>query len=112
MMLMADVGIGTGEVISFGPFRVDRPGRLIERNGQVVHVGSRAFDLLACLLERSGQVVGKAEIQHRVWPNSIVEEGSLRFHINALRKALGEGRYIVNISGRGYSFVAPVSRLP
>ena len=112
MTLMTDVGIGTGEVISFGPFRVDRSGRLIERNGQVVPVGSRAFDLLACLLERSGQVVGKAELLRRVWPNNIVEEGSLRFHINALRKALGEGRYIANIVGQGYSFVAPVSRFP
>ncbi|HXB52808.1 MAG TPA: winged helix-turn-helix domain-containing protein, partial [Rhizomicrobium sp.] len=64
------------------------------------------------MLEHAGQVVGKTELLRQVWPNSIVEEGSLRFHINALRKALGEGRYIANVAGQGYCFVAPVSRVP
>ena len=109
---MADDGIGTSGVLLFGPFRVNRARRLIEQNGEAVQVGSRAFDILACLLEHAGQVVGKAELLRQVWPNSIVEEGSLRFHIAELRKALGEGRYITNIAGQGYSFVAPVSRLP
>ena len=108
----ADGDTGTGWVISFGPFRVNRARRLIERNGEAVQVGGRAFDILAHLLEHAGQVVGKAELLQQVWPNSIVEEGSLRFHIAELRKALGEGRYITNIAGQGYSFVAPVSRLP
>lgn len=100
-----------GGVISFGPFRVNRAGRLIERNGQKVQLGSRAFDILACLLENAGEVVEKAELLRRIWPNNIVEEGSLRFQINVLRKALGDGRYIANVAGQGYSFVAPVSRL-
>jgi hypothetical protein len=43
------------------------------------------------------------------------EEGSLRVHVAAIRKALGDGqfgnRYIANIKGRGYSFVGPVVRL-
>ena len=44
----------------------------------------------------------------------VVDEGALRVHVAALRKALGDGRagtrYIANNPGRGYSFVAPVSR--
>ncbi len=44
----------------------------------------------------------------------VVEEGSLRFHIVAIRKALGEGeggsRYIVNTANKGYTFVAIVER--
>jgi predicted ATPase len=43
-----------------------------------------------------------------------VEEANLRFQMSALRKALGDGRggarYISNIAGRGYCFVAPVTR--
>lgn len=50
----------------------------------------------------------------RVWPDVIVEEGSLRCHMNGLRKALGDrkdgARYIATLPGRGYCFVAPVSR--
>src|ERR1700722_10992345 len=112
-MLDGDLEINgeTNGIVSFGPFRMNRAGRLIERNGEAVALGSRAFDILACLLEHAGQVVGKTELLRQVWPNSIVEEGSLRFHINGLRKALGEGRYIANIAGQGYTFVAPVSRL-
>ena len=44
----------------------------------------------------------------------VVEEGALRFHMTNLRKALGEGgdgnRYIATSSGRGYTFVAQISR--
>src|SRR5262249_12331828 len=50
----------------------------------------------------------------RVWPDVTVEEGSLRFHMASLRKALGDGkdgaRYITTLAGRGYCFVAPVLR--
>ena len=49
-----------------------------------------------------------------MWPDVTVEEGSLRFHIASLRKALGDGkdgaRYIATMAGRGYCFVAPLSR--
>jgi hypothetical protein len=42
-----------------------------------------------------------------------VEEGNLKAHVAALRKALDDGRdgnrYIANVPGRGYSFVAPVT---
>jgi DNA-binding winged helix-turn-helix (wHTH) protein len=110
MMPVPSDEIERSGVISFGPFQVNRASRLIERDGEVVSLGSRAFDILACLLENAGQVVDKAELLRRVWPNNIVEEGSLRFQINALRKALGEGRYIANVTGQGYTFVAPISR--
>ena len=40
--------------------------------------------------------------------------GGIRFHIANLRKVLGDGkngvRYITKASGRGYCFVAPISR--
>ena len=41
----------------------------------------------------------------RVWPDVIVEEGSLRFHMASLRRALGDGkdgaRYIATTSRAG-----------
>lgn len=67
------------------------------------------------LLSRPNEVVSKSDLLVRVWPGVSVEEGSLRFHVANLRKALGDGkdgaRYITTESGRGYCFVAPVSRL-
>jgi hypothetical protein len=57
-------------------------------------------------------VIAKQELIDHVWPDVTVEEGSIRVHMAAIRKALGDGqfgnRYIANIKGRGYSFVGTV----
>jgi DNA-binding winged helix-turn-helix (wHTH) protein len=108
----ADGRIGTSGVISFGPFRVTRARRLVERNGEVVRLGSRAFDVLIHLLEHAGQVVSHRALLEAVWPGTYVEEGNLRFQMAALRKALGNGEvgYIINVPGRGYCFTAPLSK--
>jgi len=101
-----------GSAISFGPFRLLPKERLLERNGIPVHIGGRALDILILLAERHGEVVNKRELVERVWADINVDEGSLRFHVTALRKALGDGaqgaRYILNVPGRGYCFAGPV----
>jgi predicted ATPase/DNA-binding winged helix-turn-helix (wHTH) protein len=79
-----------------------------------VILSARALDILIALSSRPNEVVGKDDLLAQVWPDVIVEEGNLRFHIASLRKALGDGkdgaRYITTLTGRGYSFVAPISR--
>jgi DNA-binding winged helix-turn-helix (wHTH) protein len=103
-----------GEIIEFGPFRLRAAQRLLERDGAPVSLGSRALDILIALVERPTEVITKRDLIGRVWPDLVVEEGSLRFHIAVLRKALGDGqagaRYVSNVAGRGYCFVAPISR--
>jgi DNA-binding winged helix-turn-helix (wHTH) protein len=78
-----------------------------------VRVGSRALMILSVLVERAGELVAKDELMKRVWPNTFVEDGSIRVHIAALRRALGHGtgtgRFIGTVAGRGYQFLAPVS---
>jgi DNA-binding winged helix-turn-helix (wHTH) protein len=78
-----------------------------------VCLGSRALEILAALLERPGEVVSKQELMSRVWPNVFVEPANLTVHISALRRMLRDGRngnrFIINIPGRGYSFVASVA---
>ena len=100
--------------ISFGPFRLFRARRLLLKGSEPVPVGGRAFDLLIALVERSGEVVSKSELIAEVWPESFVAEGNLKVRIAALRRALVDGqagdRYISTIFGRGYCFVAPVTR--
>jgi DNA-binding winged helix-turn-helix (wHTH) protein len=70
---------------------------------------------LTYLAGRPGEVITKQELMDHVWSDVTVEEGSLRVHVAAIRKALGDGqfgdRYIANIKGRGYSFVGTVVRL-
>src|SRR3984893_17362394 len=102
------------DVICFGPFRLSPTERLLEKGGVPFRLGSRALDILIALVERPSEVVSKKELIAKVWPDLTVGEGSLHFHVSALRKALGEGRsggrYVTNVSGRGYCFVAPISR--
>jgi len=102
-----------GECTEFGPFRLFPAERLLLQGETPVAVGSRALDILIALVERAGEVVTKRELFARAWPDVVVEESSLRVHVAGLRKALADGqgqaRYIVNIPGRGYSFVASLA---
>jgi predicted ATPase/DNA-binding winged helix-turn-helix (wHTH) protein len=98
--------------LKFGPFELSVSERVLRRDGEVLPLGGRALDVLIYLAECSGEVIAKKELIDRVWPDVTVGEGSLRVHVAAIRKALGDGqsgnRYIANIKGRGYAFVGTV----
>jgi DNA-binding winged helix-turn-helix (wHTH) protein len=98
--------------LRFGPFELSIGERMLRRDGQVLPLGGRALDILIYLVDHPGEVIAKRELIDHVWPEVTVEEGSLRVHVAAIRKALGDGqfgnRYIANIKGRGYSFVGTV----
>jgi predicted ATPase/DNA-binding winged helix-turn-helix (wHTH) protein len=101
-------------VISFGPFSLFVAERLLKKADKPIPLGGRALDILIALLERPGEVVTHKELISTAWPGVTVEEANLRFQMAALRKALGDGqdgaRYVSNVAGRGYCFVAPVTR--
>src|SRR5262245_57446308 len=98
--------------VSFGPFRLLPTQFLLLEGDKPVPLGSRALAILIVLLERRGELVSKQDLMARVWPNVFVEPANLSVHISALRRALRDGRdghrFIVNIPGRGYRFVASV----
>ena len=102
------------DVLSFGPFALNRGERVLSRAGKPVELGGRSLDILIALIARANEVVSKRELLAQVWPDTVVEEGSLRYQIVGLRKALGDGvdgaRYITTVAGRGYCFVAPIMR--
>ena len=96
--------------VLFGSFRLFPTQFLLLEEDKPVRVGSRALEILVALLERPGELVSKQELMGRVWPNIFVEPANLTVHMSALRRALRDGRdgnrFIINIPGRGYSFVA------
>ena len=98
--------------ISFGPFRLFPTQFLLLEDEKPVSLGSRALEILIALLERRGELVSKRDLMARVWPNVFVEPANLTVHISALRRTLRDGqdgnRFIINIPGRGYCFVASV----
>ncbi len=115
-MSVQQIGSPSAIRLRFGPFELNVAERSLMKANQVIPLGGRAYDILFALLENAGEIVGKAELIARAWPDVTVEEGSLRVHLSALRKALGDGqfghKYIASIQGQGYSFIAPVARLP
>jgi DNA-binding winged helix-turn-helix (wHTH) protein len=111
-LLAGKLADATTREISFGPF-VLRPAQFLLLEGDTpVRLGSRALSILIVLLERPGELITKQELMARVWPNVFVEPANLSVHMSALRRALRDGRdgnrFIINIPGRGYCFVAPI----
>lgn len=100
-------------MISFGPFSLYPGRRWLERDGVPVKLGARSLDILLALVEKAGSVVSKNDLMARIWPDVVVDESALRVHMASLRKALGDGqdgaRYLSNVSGRGYAFVADIA---
>src|ERR1700760_1270496 len=105
-------GTAVHRKLKFGPFELSIGERVLRRDGQVLPLGGRALDILIYLTDRPGEVIAKQELIGHIWSDVTVEEGSLRVHVAAIRKALGDGqfgnRYIANIKGRGYAFVSTV----
>jgi DNA-binding winged helix-turn-helix (wHTH) protein len=98
--------------VSFGSFCLLPTQFLLLEGDKVVPLGSRALEILIALLERRGELVSKQDLMARVWPNLFVDPSNLTVHVSALRRALRDGhdghRFIVNVPGRGYRFVASV----
>jgi len=100
----------------FGPFCLLPGQRLLLEGDQQVVIGARALSILIALVRRAGEVISNQELMSHVWPGTFVEETNLRVHVGGLRRALRDGqsgsRYVVNVPGRGYSFVAPLGTQP
>src|SRR5215469_6423658 len=108
--------VGIVEGINLGRFRLDLGRRELLRDGQPVRIHRRALGILCALAEAKGEIVSKDELLARLWPDRIVEEGSLHVHVSALRKALdghgGGHNLIATVPGRGYVLADQTSLRP
>lgn len=98
----------------FGPVTLVPDERILLKDGQPVPLTPKAFDLLVFLAMNAGRLLTKDEILQAVWPDAVVEESNLAYHVFAIRKALEDGsstdRYIETIPKRGYRFITAVTR--
>ncbi len=110
----------SGETAQFEDFRLDtRRGGLFRKDAHgaflPVTIGSRALQMLVVLVAHAGDIVSRQEIMDAVWPGTVVEESNLTVQLAALRRILDAGRTngscIQTLPGRGYRFVATVTRL-
>src|SRR5712671_1349545 len=112
--------LSSADISLFEGFRLDRRAGVLFRRDErgvfaPVPIGSRALDILGVLVERPGDLVSRAEIIEAVWPGTAVEDSNLNVQVAALRRVLdnrrAEGSCIQTVPGRGYRFVAPVTRV-
>lgn len=102
------------DAFSFGPFQLHPAQRILRKNGKAVPLGSRAFDMLVAMVEQRGSVLGPEELMAVAWPGLAIDDSNVRVQIGNLRRTLrsedGES-YIATVAGRGYCFVAPVTKM-
>ena len=109
--------LSSAEIFLFEGFRLDRRG--LFRQGESadlapVEIGSRALEVLRALVERPGDLLSRHEIMSAAWPGLVVDDNNLTIQIASLRRVLdrdGVQGGIQTIPGRGYRFVAPVTRV-
>src|SRR5260370_33834593 len=94
---------GQRPVYASAGWEIDLARRVLRSLGVPVPLGGRAFEIVAELVQSGGELVSKTDLAERVWPRTFIEEGALRVHIAAIRKALGADRDMLATSvGRGY----------
>jgi non-specific serine/threonine protein kinase len=98
------VGQSERDVVESSKWTIDLVTRELRANGVAVPIGSRAFEIIGALVRSDGEIVTKDALMRSAWPGAIiVEDGTIRVHISAIRKALGADRRLLQtVPGRGY----------
>lgn len=102
-------------VYRFGPFLLDAAERRLRRGEDEVALTRKSFDLLLLLVEHAGRLQSREALYAALWPDTIVEEHTLTWHLSALRRALGDTgdapAYIETVRGHGYRFIAAAQKI-
>ena len=78
------------------------------RGGERVDVQPKVWAFLRLLAENAHRVLKKDEILARLWPDVVVDEGSLQRLASLARDALGDDEMLRTIRGVGYQLAAEV----
>jgi len=99
----------------FGVYRLDAQSRLLFKKGDRVALPPKVVELLVALVQAEGRALTREQLLQRLWPDTVVEDGSLTSQISMLRKTLGEGpqgqEFIETLPKRGYRFAGSVERV-
>ncbi|MDL2718195.1 MAG: FHA domain-containing protein [Acidobacteriota bacterium] len=102
--------------VRFGHMTFDSGRRALFRGPRRVPLSPKAFRLLELLLAKRPDAVSKAEILERVWPDVVVNEGSLAALVKDVRKVLGRGAegssVLRTVHGFGYAFDGEIQEVP
>src|SRR5215470_8166240 len=102
-----------GQILSFGPYRLDTEKEQLWRESQPVRLTPKAFQVLCYVVARPGQLVTKEELFRVVWAGTVVSDAALTTCIQEIRRALQDNarhpHYLETVPRRGFRFIASVA---
>ena len=100
----------------FADLLLDPANRRLTRGETEIYLPPKTFDTLVLLVERHGRVVTKQAFLDAVWTDTAVTDNALTQRISELRESLGDDahrpRFIRTLPRVGFTFIAPVGRIP
>jgi two-component system response regulator RegX3 len=97
-----------GDVLVVGALQIDRRSRRAHLDGDELVLTAKEFDVLAYLAAEPGTVFSRTEILERVWDvNWYGPTKTVDAHVAALRRKLGDHRWIEAVRGVGFRLEAP-----
>lgn len=99
-----------GQVIDYGPLRLDPSAHQVFRNGAALELGPTEFKLLHYLLSQPGRVFSRQQLLDGVWgDHRFIEERTVDVYIRRLRAGLGvEAEDLIEtVRGVGYRLASP-----
>lgn len=98
--------------VSFGRFELDQDRRALLLDGREQALQPLVFDLLVYLAQHHERVVPKDELLEKLWPGTVVTDGSLQRAVSLLRGVLRDGGSadaVQTHARRGYRFNFPTA---
>ena len=93
---------------SIGSLTIDRRTRRVVLDTNPIDLTAKEFDVLSFLAESPGTVVTRTEILEQVWDrNWFGPTKTVDAHVAALRKKLGDHRWIEAVRGVGFRLEPP-----
>ncbi len=103
-------------LVTFGAFELDLDAGTLRRSGRVLKLRPQPMRVLCLLVSQAGKPVDRSEIRSLLWGDStfVDYDVGVDYCVYRIRSVLGDParapRYIETLPGRGYRFVAPVTR--
>jgi DNA-binding response OmpR family regulator len=96
------------ETAGLGSLAIDPRVREATMHGVPLKLPVKEYQVLALLADEPGAVVDRRRILETVWePNFFGSGKTLDFHVAALRRKLGDARWIENRRGVGFRLTVP-----
>ena len=107
-LLRMSRGLPDTNVLSVGPFRLDRSAFEFQIDMERVNLTATEFKLLAALIERRGKAQSRETLLFDVWGyRNVIDTRTVDTHVRRLREKLGKHAHRVEtVRGEGYRFTA------